>query len=181
MLGLSCRIGHAKPEADAYRWCLERMGAAGEVLFVDDNRSNVEAARALGLRGHVFTSVPELRRRWAAPEDPTPPVPGHDSGVELAEEFGDLLGLLVQGQVPRPFDGVHTRVEEPAGRTVQTGGREEGSCEPVATGPGFRPRPGRTPPAAGSASSGYGSGARPGSATPPRTGAPRSRCPWTVR
>lgn len=60
--GLSCRIGHAKPEAGAYRWCLERMGVpAGDVLFVDDNRANVEAARALGLRGHVFTSVPELR------------------------------------------------------------------------------------------------------------------------
>jgi putative hydrolase of the HAD superfamily len=62
-LGLSCRIGHAKPERGAYRWCLERMGALAEdVLFVDDNRANVEAARALGLRGHVFTSVPELRR-----------------------------------------------------------------------------------------------------------------------
>lgn len=62
-LGLSCRIGHAKPERGAYRWCLERMGVqAGDVLFVDDNRANVEAAEALGLRGHVFTSVPELRR-----------------------------------------------------------------------------------------------------------------------
>ncbi|MEU3017390.1 MULTISPECIES: HAD family phosphatase [unclassified Nocardiopsis] len=62
-LGLSCRIGHAKPEAGAYRWCLERMGArAGDVLFVDDNRANVEAAGELGLRGHVFTSAPDLRR-----------------------------------------------------------------------------------------------------------------------
>lgn len=61
--GLSCRIGHAKPEAGAYRWCLERMGVpAGDVLFVDDNRANVEAAGELGLQGHVFTSVPELRR-----------------------------------------------------------------------------------------------------------------------
>ncbi|WP_431869749.1 HAD family hydrolase [Nocardiopsis eucommiae] len=61
--GLSCRIGHAKPEAGAYRWCLERMGTpAGEVLFVDDNRTNVEAAGKLGLQGHVFTSAPELRR-----------------------------------------------------------------------------------------------------------------------
>lgn len=62
-LGLSCRIGHAKPEPGAYRWCLERMGVpAGDVLFVDDNPANVEAAEALGFRGHVFTSVPELRR-----------------------------------------------------------------------------------------------------------------------
>ncbi|WP_017584439.1 HAD family hydrolase [Nocardiopsis valliformis] len=62
-LGLSCRIGRAKPELGAYRWCLERMGVpAGDVLFVDDNRANVEAARALGFHGHVFTSVPELRQ-----------------------------------------------------------------------------------------------------------------------
>ncbi len=62
-LGLSCRIGHAKPEAGAYRWCLERMGVpAGDVLFVDDTRANVEAAEGLGLQGHVFTSAPELRQ-----------------------------------------------------------------------------------------------------------------------
>lgn len=67
VLGLSCRIGRAKPEADAYHWCLERMGfPADGVLFVDDNRANVEAARALGLRGHVFTSAADLRR--ALPE-----------------------------------------------------------------------------------------------------------------
>jgi putative hydrolase of the HAD superfamily len=62
-LGLSCRIGHAKPETGAYKWSLERMGVpAGDVLFVDDNPANVDAARALGIQGHVFTSVPELRR-----------------------------------------------------------------------------------------------------------------------
>lgn len=63
VLGLSCRIGHAKPEADAFHWCLERLGTSPEeVLFVDDNTANVAAARELGLHGHVFTSVPELRR-----------------------------------------------------------------------------------------------------------------------
>ncbi|WP_026118873.1 HAD family hydrolase [Nocardiopsis ganjiahuensis] len=62
-LGFSCRIRHAKPEAGAYEWCLERMGVpAGDVLFVDDKRANVEAAERLGLQGHVFTSAPELRR-----------------------------------------------------------------------------------------------------------------------
>lgn len=61
--GFSCRIGHAKPEAGAYRWCLERMDVpAGDVLFVDDNRANVDAAGKLGFQGHVFTSVPELRQ-----------------------------------------------------------------------------------------------------------------------
>ncbi|MBR8745051.1 HAD family phosphatase [Nocardiopsis sp. MG754419] len=63
VLGLSCRIGHAKPEAAAFDWCLERLAVpAEEILFVDDNTANVTAARELGLRGHVFTSVPQLRR-----------------------------------------------------------------------------------------------------------------------
>ncbi|WP_049578493.1 HAD family phosphatase [Nocardiopsis sp. SBT366] len=61
--GFSCRIGHAKPEAGAYRWCLDRMDVpVGDVLFVDDNRTNVDAAGKLGFQGHVFTSVAELRR-----------------------------------------------------------------------------------------------------------------------
>lgn len=62
VLGLSCRIGHAKPEAAAFDWCLERLGAPAEgVLFVDDNATNVTAARDLGLRGHRFTTVSDLR------------------------------------------------------------------------------------------------------------------------
>ncbi|WP_067608201.1 HAD family hydrolase [Nocardiopsis listeri] len=62
VLGLSCRIGHAKPEAAAFEWCLERLGSPAEgVLFVDDNATNVAAARDLGLRGHRFTTVSDLR------------------------------------------------------------------------------------------------------------------------
>ncbi|MEU5805982.1 HAD family phosphatase [Streptomyces sp. NPDC047718] len=57
VVGLSCRIGSAKPEPDAYTWCVRALGlAAEEILFVDDNVGNVRAARELGLRGHVFTS-----------------------------------------------------------------------------------------------------------------------------
>ncbi|MEU3726233.1 HAD family phosphatase [Streptomyces sp. NPDC031705] len=60
--GLSCRIGHAKPAAGAYAWCLRALDAApGEVLFVDDRQENVDAARALGIRGHRFTSAAALR------------------------------------------------------------------------------------------------------------------------
>ncbi|MFF2198554.1 HAD family hydrolase [Streptomyces sp. NPDC058157] len=60
--GLSCRIGHAKPEPAAYAWCLRELGVPGEgVLFVDDREENVRAARALGMRGHVFTSAGALR------------------------------------------------------------------------------------------------------------------------
>ncbi|MFD8980868.1 HAD family hydrolase [Streptomyces sp. NPDC059564] len=59
----SCRIGHAKPEPDAYVWCLRALGLeADRVLFVDDREENIRAARALGLRGHLFTGPAALRR-----------------------------------------------------------------------------------------------------------------------
>ncbi|MFF5703527.1 HAD family hydrolase [Streptomyces sp. NPDC012794] len=62
-LGLSCRIGHAKPAAGAYAWCLRALDAApGRILFVDDRQENVDAALALGMRGHRFTSPAALRR-----------------------------------------------------------------------------------------------------------------------
>ncbi|MET9885605.1 HAD family phosphatase [Streptomyces sp. NPDC006430] len=57
VLGLSCRIGSAKPEPAAYEWCVRELGLpAEEILFVDDRVENVRAARELGLQGHVFTS-----------------------------------------------------------------------------------------------------------------------------
>ncbi|HEY9474955.1 MAG TPA: HAD family phosphatase [Mycobacteriales bacterium] len=64
--GFSCRIGYAKPEADAYTWCCRALDAPpAEVLFIDDRRENVEAAVAAGLRGHLFTSLHTLRSALA--------------------------------------------------------------------------------------------------------------------
>ncbi|MFD7630462.1 HAD family hydrolase [Streptomyces sp. NPDC059851] len=61
VLGLSCRIGSAKPEPAAYQWCVRELELPVEqVLFVDDRAENVRAARELGLQGHVFTSHDEL-------------------------------------------------------------------------------------------------------------------------
>ncbi|MFD7033385.1 HAD family hydrolase [Streptomyces sp. NPDC059917] len=61
--GFSCRIGHAKPEPGAYRWSLNSLDLEPDrVLFVDDRAENIEAARALGLHGHLFTTVAELRK-----------------------------------------------------------------------------------------------------------------------
>ncbi|MFD7785950.1 HAD family hydrolase [Streptomyces nojiriensis] len=60
--GLSCRIGSAKPEPAAYEWCVRELGLPPEeILFVDDRAENVDAARRLGIQGHVFTSPEELR------------------------------------------------------------------------------------------------------------------------
>ncbi|MFI5764006.1 HAD family hydrolase [Streptomyces sp. NPDC051563] len=59
----SCRIGHAKPEPGAYRWSLQALGLEPDrVLFVDDRADNIEAARTLGLHGHVFTTAADLRK-----------------------------------------------------------------------------------------------------------------------
>ncbi|MEV7192001.1 HAD family phosphatase [Streptomyces sp. NPDC093510] len=58
----SCRIGHAKPEPGAYRWCLDALATEPHrVLFVDDREENIRAAEALGVRGHLFTDAARLR------------------------------------------------------------------------------------------------------------------------
>lgn len=63
VLAFSCRINMAKPEAGAYLWCAERMGVdPRDILFTDDRLDNVEAARGVGMRGHVFTNAGTLRR-----------------------------------------------------------------------------------------------------------------------
>src|SRR5699024_3562985 len=62
VLGLSCRIGSAKPEPDAFAWCLRGLELPAEqVLFVDDSERNVLAARDLGLGAHHFSSLEGLR------------------------------------------------------------------------------------------------------------------------
>ncbi len=56
---LSCEVGHVKPEPAFYRLALERAGCAPhEAAFFDDLPEFVEAANALGLRGHLFTDAP---------------------------------------------------------------------------------------------------------------------------
>ncbi|MGO4457470.1 HAD family hydrolase [Streptomyces sp. M-16] len=60
---LSCRIGHAKPEPEAYAWALRALGLEpGRILFVDDREENLRAARAQGLHTHLFTTPASLRR-----------------------------------------------------------------------------------------------------------------------
>ncbi|MCX4820651.1 HAD family phosphatase [Streptomyces sp. NBC_01142] len=67
---LSCRIGRAKPDPDAYRWCQRALRVPPDrVLFVDDREENVRAAQATGMNGHVFTDRDEL----AAVIDTWPP------------------------------------------------------------------------------------------------------------
>jgi putative hydrolase of the HAD superfamily len=60
----SCRIGVAKPDPRAYLLCAEQLGVGPrDVLFFDDNKRNVVAARETGMTAEVFTSPEKVRRR----------------------------------------------------------------------------------------------------------------------
>jgi 2-haloacid dehalogenase len=51
----------AKPDPAIYRLAEQRFGhPAAEMLFIDDNRDNVEAARACGWEAHHFVDAPTL-------------------------------------------------------------------------------------------------------------------------
>jgi len=59
----SAQLGAKKPDAEAFRRCLERLGVApGEAFFTDDKPRNIEGARAAGLGVHRFLNAPALRR-----------------------------------------------------------------------------------------------------------------------
>lgn len=58
----------AKPDPAIYAIAAQRFGhAPHEMLFIDDSRDNIEAARACGWEGHHFADAPtlalDLRRR----------------------------------------------------------------------------------------------------------------------
>lgn len=58
----SYELGIAKPDPAIYRHTLEKLGTAPEeTLFLDDKPVNIEAARALGMNGFVFSTVELLR------------------------------------------------------------------------------------------------------------------------
>ncbi|MET9877133.1 HAD family phosphatase [Actinacidiphila glaucinigra] len=60
---LSCRTGLVKPDPAAYRWCRDALREdPARILFVDDRPENIRAARAAGMRGHLFTTPARLRK-----------------------------------------------------------------------------------------------------------------------
>ena len=55
VLVISSEVGIMKPEPKIYRIALDKVGVeAREAVYIDDTPPNVEAARALGMRGIVF-------------------------------------------------------------------------------------------------------------------------------
>jgi putative hydrolase of the HAD superfamily len=58
---VSAMFGLRKPNAEVYRRCLRRFGAAPETaLFIDDNAANADGAREAGLRSFRYTDPAAL-------------------------------------------------------------------------------------------------------------------------
>jgi 2-haloacid dehalogenase len=56
-----------KPDPALYYRALDRFGLKPEeALFIDDRAINVEGARAVGMRAHLFVGADDLRRRLEA-------------------------------------------------------------------------------------------------------------------
>ncbi|HXK37251.1 MAG: hypothetical protein A2V67_16120 [Deltaproteobacteria bacterium RBG_13_61_14] len=71
----SSEIGLVKPEEAIYRRCLAALGVSPrQVLFLDDKRENVAAARKVGMHAVRFrsfaASVPMLICRFGLPQQP---------------------------------------------------------------------------------------------------------------
>jgi putative hydrolase of the HAD superfamily len=61
---LSCEVGYAKPHPRIYAIALERTGAdPADALFIDDTPGHVDAARSLGMTGHVHIDPDETLTR----------------------------------------------------------------------------------------------------------------------
>lgn len=60
---LSCEVGYAKPDPEIYRAALAALGLPGEqVLFIDDQPENLEAARAFGMRTILAETGEQIAR-----------------------------------------------------------------------------------------------------------------------
>jgi HAD superfamily hydrolase (TIGR01509 family) len=58
---VSAEFGARKPDPEAYRRCLVRLGLEpAAVLFVDDGRANVAGAKQAGLHAHHYTNPEDL-------------------------------------------------------------------------------------------------------------------------
>jgi putative hydrolase of the HAD superfamily len=59
----SSEVGWIKPQAEIFRAALQAVGVSAKVaFFVDDNAEHVAAACQIGMTGHVYGGVDQLRR-----------------------------------------------------------------------------------------------------------------------
>jgi putative hydrolase of the HAD superfamily len=63
---ISAEVGMIKPHSEIFEFTLDKMNAKPEeTVFIDDSEHNVEAARAIGIRGIVFKNVDDLKEKLA--------------------------------------------------------------------------------------------------------------------
>ena len=61
----SCRVKLIKPEPAIYEDCLRGLGVkAGEAVFFDDIRHNIDAALKLGMNAFVWTGLEQGKKDW---------------------------------------------------------------------------------------------------------------------
>lgn len=61
-LFVSAELGMLKPDPEIYRHVARELGVdPAAMVFVDNKRVNVEGAESIGVTGHVFTGVGDLR------------------------------------------------------------------------------------------------------------------------
>jgi len=59
---VSAELGMIKPDPEIYRYVARDLGIEpSEMVFIDNKKVNVEGAESIGVTGHVFTGVGELR------------------------------------------------------------------------------------------------------------------------
>ena len=64
---LSYRLKSLKPDAKIFEQAVELLQLdAGDIFYIDDIRENVDAARRVGLNGHLFVGFEDLRERLSA-------------------------------------------------------------------------------------------------------------------
>lgn len=88
---LSAELRLIKPHPAIYEHALNGLGvAAAESLFVDDRETNIQAARALGIRGIQFQSIAQLKDDLMALRFPVLPV---ITGVSTAQKVRNVPTL----------------------------------------------------------------------------------------
>lgn len=62
---LSCDIGSAKPEDEIFQYAIKQIGVpAKEILYFDDNKSNVEAGKRNGLQSYQTIGLESLKETF---------------------------------------------------------------------------------------------------------------------
>lgn len=95
----SAEVRLIKPDLAIYEHTLRGLGAtAAETLFVDDRETNIQAARALGMRAIQFRSTAQLRDDLAALGFPVLPA-GAVSAASPAGDRSERAGQEIKFQL----------------------------------------------------------------------------------